>query len=421
MAAATQPAADANRPSGARRVLLILYILSVWFALSFVTNLIGPLLPTIIQDFRINYTLAGVLPFSFFLAYGIISIPASFLLEFHGPKATLLAAFAINVGGAALIGLDARYASTVTGLFLIGLGMASLQVVLNPLTRAVAGEQDFAFYSVLGQLVFGAASFLSPFTIPLIEELSQRLHVSHHQWTSFYLVFSGAFLVYLVLTLLIRVPPIALKDDERSGTWTVYAALLRHAVTWRYFLAIVAYVGTEQSIADWLSQFLQNYHGVPAITAGARTVGLFWGAMAVGCLCGMALLRMIDAQRVLRGATGAAAVCLAAALLGGKGLALVAFPLCGFMLSVMFSIIFSLALNSVTTHHGAFSGILCSGILGGAIIPFVIGWLADLAGLRTAMFLIFAPIGYMALISFWAQPLVRNRTVPFKELLKLGR
>lgn len=412
------PAAEGNRPWGARRALMILYILSVWFALSFVTNLIGPLLPTIIQDFRINYTLAGVLPFSFFLAYGIISVPASFVLEFQGPKATLITAFAINIAGAALIGLDARYASTVAGLFLIGLGMASLQVVLNPLTRAVAGEQDFAFYSVLGQLVFGGASFLSPFTIPLIAELSQRLHVAHHQWTSFYLLFSVAFLAYLLVTLVIRVPRIALKDDEKSGTWAVYGQLLRRAITWRYFLAIVAYVGTEQSIADWLSQFLQNYHGVPAVTAGARTVGLFWGAMAIGCLCGMALLRIVDAQRLLRGATIGAAICLAAALLGGKGLALVAFPLCGFTLSVMFSIIFSLALNSVASNHGAFSGILCSGILGGALIPFVIGWLADLAGLRAAMFLIFVPIGYMALISVWARPLVRNRTVAPKELLR---
>ncbi len=83
----------------------------------------------------------------------------------------------------------------------------------------------------------------------------------------------------------------------------------------------------------------------------------------------------------------------------------------------MFSIIFSLALNSMKTHHGAFSGILCSGILGGAFLPFIVGWLADLVGLRTAMFLIFVPIAYMAYISLWARPLVSNRTVKMREIL----
>jgi MFS transporter, FHS family, L-fucose permease len=406
-----------HEQSNTRRKLMILYILSVWFALSFVTNLIGPLLPTIIDDFHINYTLAGLLPFSFFLAYGIISIPASFLLEFRGPKATLQTACAINVAGAALIGFNTTYAATIAGLFLIGLGMASLQVVLNPLTRAVVGEQDFAFYSVLGQLVFGAASFLSPFTIRPIYAWSQAVGVGFPQWAAFYLIFAGAFLAYLVMTSCISVPHIAPKEEERAGTLAVYTQLLRSALTWKYFLAIIAYVGTEQSIADWLSQFLQDYHGAAAASVGAQTVALFWGAMSIGCLCGMILLRIVAAQRLLTAATVMLACTLLLALIGEKRTALIAFPLCGFMLSVMFSIIFSLALNSMKNHHGAFSGILCSGILGGAFLPFVVGWLADRAGLRTAMFLVFVPIAYMAYISLWARPLVSNRTVRIREIL----
>ena len=63
------------------RALVIVYILCVWFAISFVTNIIGPLMPIIIADFSLNLTLAGFLPFSFFLAYGVISIPAGSMVE----------------------------------------------------------------------------------------------------------------------------------------------------------------------------------------------------------------------------------------------------------------------------------------------------------------------------------------------------
>ena len=77
----------------------------------------------------------------------------------------------------------------------------------------------------------------------------------------------------------------------------------------------------------------------------------------------------------------------------------------------MWSIIFALALNSVAEHHDSFTGILCTGILGGALIPLAIGWLGDNIGLREAMFLILLLLAYIISISFWARPLTRNETV----------
>ena len=70
-------------------------------------------------------------------------------------------------------------------------------------------------------------------------------------------------------------------------------------------------------------------------------------------------------------------------------------------------------------HHGTFSGILCTGIAGGAIVPLVIGGLAELMGLRVAMFFLFITLGYILSIGIWAKPLVRNATVKrFGDLLK---
>src|SRR6185295_4681622 len=144
------------------RVLVICYIMLVWFVISFVTNLIGPLMPIIIRDFGLSLGLAGFLPFSFFLAYGVISIPAGMMVEAFGARAMLLAAFALNLAGALTIALLPGYLVVIGGLFVIGLGMAMLQVVINPLTRTAGGEAHFAFFSVMGQLVFGLASFVSP-------------------------------------------------------------------------------------------------------------------------------------------------------------------------------------------------------------------------------------------------------------------
>jgi fucose permease len=226
--------------------------------------------------------------------------------------------------------------------------------------------------------------------------------------------YAGAGLVFaafIALTAGIRLPKAELAEDERVGSLATYRELLRNRYVLLFFLGIVAYVGTEQGLADWMGQFLLVYHGVPAETTGAYEVSLFWGLMVIGCMLGLVLLKLLDSQLVLKIFGLGAVACVLGALLGPAHVALIAFPLCGFMLSVMWSIIFALALNSVAEHHGSFTGILCTGILGGALIPFGIGWLGDYFGLRAAMFLIFALLAYIISIGFWARPLTRNETV----------
>lgn len=87
----------------------------------------------------------------------------------------------------------------------------------------------------------------------------------------------------------------------------------------------------------------------------------------------------------------------------------------GFFASVMWSIVFSLALNSLKSNHGAFSGILCSGILGGAVVPLIVGVLGDLVGLRGGMSFVFLTLAYILSISFWAKPLIKNKTISLKK------
>jgi MFS transporter, FHS family, L-fucose permease len=396
------------------RALIIGYILSVWFVISFVTNIIGPLMPIIIRDFGLSLGLAGFLPFSFFLAYGVISIPAGILVERFGARAILLSAFALNLLGSVAIALLPSYLVVIGGLFVIGLGMAMLQVVINPLTRTAGGEAHFAFFSVLGQLVFGLASFVSPLAFAALMQRNAEA-----PWVSFYGAFAVVFALVIVITRGLPLPSVELKDDERAGTRKVYLQLLGDTHVRLFFLGIVAYVGTEQSLANWMSQFLSVYHGLSPTVEGAHAVASFWGLMSLGCLLGLVLLRLLDSRIVLAVFSGAALLCIAVALFGSARLAAWGFPVAGFFLSVMFSVIFSLALNSVPRHHGAFSGILCTGILGGALVPLLVGVLGDWLGLRLALTVLFVTVGYILGIGFWARPLVRNETVTLRRLMRL--
>jgi fucose permease len=102
------------------------------------------------------------------------------------------------------------------------------------------------------------------------------------------------------------------------------------------------------------------------------------------------------------------------ALFGPSMLSVVAFPLVGLFASVMWPIVISLSLNSVAEHHGSFTGILGTGIMGGAIVSVVIGRVGDYMGLRGGMALLYLTFGYVWSIGFWSKPLINNLTISTK-------
>jgi len=401
---------------------MIMLIMLIFFVISFLTNILGPIIPDIIKSFSLGIGLAGFLPFSFFIAYGIMSVPAGLLIEKYSEKTVMISAFALAFVGALMFALFPRFSVALPSLFIIGIGMAMLQVAINPLLRHSGGGENFAFYSVLAQLVFGLASFLSP---QLYSYLVHNLHSGNAsfiirlldpvvpvslEWASLYWVFAIVVLAIIVVIWITKFPKVELQEDEKIETGLAFRELLANKQVMLFFIGIFAYVGTEQGIANWASKFLQTYHGVDPATTGANVISYFWGLLTVGCLLGLLLLKLLDSRKVLLAFTTGAIISLAFALFGPADVSIYAFPISGFFLSVMWSVVFSLALNSVPAHHGSFSGILCTAILGGAVVPLVIGGIGEFVGLRLSMLLLFVTLGYIFSIGIWAKPLIANKT-----------
>jgi len=402
-------------------------IMLTFFVISFLTNIIGPLIPDIIKGFDLSLTLVALLPFAFFIAYGVMSIPSGMLIEKYKEKKVMAAAFLVSFAGSLLLAVFPNYLSAVLSLFLIGCGMAMLQVVINPLLRTSGGEEHYAFYSILAQLIFGLASFLSPLVYSgMVSKLQagesggwvgmlQSHTPGNLPWISLYWLFAIISLAMIIIILASRFPKVELSQDEKAGTIQTYKDLFKKRVVILYFLALFCYVGTEQGVANWISQFLSSYHGYDPQKTGAEVVAYFWGLMTAGGVLGLLMVKLMDSRKVLILFTALALICLTIALFGPGSWALVAFPMVGFFASVMYPIIFSLALNSVTEHHGSFAGILVTGIVGGAVIPLIVGWLGDMVGLRYGMLFIYVTMGYILSIGFWARPIVANKTISRKK------
>lgn len=412
-----------------RNYTLVILTFLIFFAISFLTNILGAINPNVSDSYTLSGTMTGLLPFSFFIAYGLMSIPAGMLIQRYGEKKCLIAAWILSFSGALLFSLIPVFPVFLFSLFLIGCGMAVLQTASYPLLRVAGGEEHFAFNSVIAQLVFGAASFLSPFVYSyLVTNLGSgisekdfiitvisRITPSGLPWASIYWIFTLISLVMAAIILQIPFPKVERKDDEIVGPWKTHGELFRQRIVILFFLGIFAYVGTEQGIANWISEFLRTYHGYRPEIEGARSVGLFWGLMTIGCFLGLLLLKLIDSKIVLRIFTASAIVILVFALFGSAKTALFCFPALGFCLSVMYAIIYSLALNSISKYHGSFAGILCSAIAGGAIFSLLVGKLKDLIGLQAGMMILIIPLAYILSLSYWAKPLISNATIKRKS------
>ncbi len=412
-----------------RNRYMVVLVFLMFFVMSLLTNILGPIVPDIISSFHVSLTAAGFLAFAFFIAYGVMSIPAGFMVERFAEKPVMIAAFLLGTIGSLSFALFPQYRVAMVSLFVIGAGMATLQVAINPLLRVSGGEENYAFNCTLAQLVFGSASFLSPriysyLVLHLGGDLSSqnlvvrvlgRLTPAGLPWASMYWIFAASTVLMIVVLSFSKFPRIEHTEEERAGSLEMYLSLARKPVVWMYFIAMFAYLGCEQGTADWISKFLYQYHGFDPHTTGATAVSWFWGLLTAGCSVGMLLLKIFDSRRVLIGACIGAVCGLSAALFGPANVSVIAFPAVGLFTSVMWPIVISLALNSVAEHHGSFSGILSTAIVGGAIVPVIIGGIGDRFGLRTGVGFLYVTFGFVMSVGFWAKPLISNATIRLKK------
>ena len=114
-------------PSTPRNRYMVAIVFLTFFVMSLLTNILGPIVPDIINSFSVSLAAAAFLPFSFFIAYGVMSIPAGFLVERFGEKPVMIAAFLVGTAGSLSFALHPSYRVAVFSLFVMGSGMATLQ------------------------------------------------------------------------------------------------------------------------------------------------------------------------------------------------------------------------------------------------------------------------------------------------------
>jgi len=398
-----------------RLALAFAAVTTLFFAWGFITSNNDPLIVALRAAFSLNYTEALLTQIVFFLAYGLLSLPAAWLTSRIGPVDMILGSLLLMALGCLLVVFSTNsgaFAPILAALFVLAAGFTALQVAANPLAADLGPPDRSHFrlnfaqaFNSLGVVIgvhFGSLVMLSDPALrrdadgPL--DASSRGDVLAAVDHAFMIMAALLGLLLLAFALLRGFlcraasahPPVPSGMFEAlRSRWAIFGAV-----------AIGLYVGAEVSIGSIMINFLNqpNVLGVPFETAGGFLANFYWGGALCGRIVGTILLMRLPAARLLA-VCGLAAALLCILVLVGEGpVAGFAALAIGFFNSIMFPTIFTLTLERSGVSQSSTSGLLCLAIFGGALLPIAVGTIADGFGLSAAF--IVPLLAYLFIASF---------------------
>ena len=435
-----------------------LYLLtSLFFMWGFITCLNDILIPHLKSLFELSYTMVMLIQFTFFGAYFLMSLPSGWLVGKIGYKKGIIAGLSITAVGALMFipaSIFISYAFFLSGFFVLASGITILQVAANPYV-AILGSPETASsrlnmtqaFNSLGTTIapiFGAMLILSDNAEEAVISASE--HASAVQ-----LPYVGiAVVLFLIAGIFVfaKLPTIQTgnknADENISGSAWQYRHLILGAV------GIFAYVGAEVSIGSFMINFFgEDYIAGFSEAEAAKYVALYWGGAMVGRFFGAVSLSDSNERlkNILTVVIAAFAILLAWYLTEEIQLAFIFFGFVilniiavrignnkpaktlavfaitatilvsvtvifsgmlsmwtliaiGLFNSIMFPTIFTLSIDGLGKHTSQGSGILVMAIVGGAIVPLIMGALADTIGLHSSFIITVICYAYIAFYGF---------------------
>ena len=407
--------------SGKNTTTVLLLVFAVFFILGGVTNINDLLVGKFRPMFQLSHAQANLVQMAFFIAYALFSIPAGIIMSKLGYIRTFVLGFVL-VAASALLFIPASAAGSFGGflvaLFCIGAGITVLQVAMNPVVTTLGPVETShsrltfaqAFNSIgVFLMVYGGATVLLGDAQPIDAATATAAQMQTYrveQGASIGTAYMWLAIVMLAIAALFWMFRSAL-DGAKAETTKVEGTLDLLRTNRRVqlgALGIFTYVGAEVAIGSNLIAYLgdQSVMGL-GLEAAGKLVAYYWLGALIGRLAGGFILRMFAPGRVLTTfALGAIALIALSAVSTGtvSGWALVAVGLCN---SLMFPTIFSLGTEGAGEQAPQASGIMCTAIVGGAIVPFLFGTVADVSdNLRLALIVPVVCYLFIAFFGVWA-------------------
>src|SRR5271163_3703425 len=402
---ANAPATTSGTPATYRSALVV--VTTLFFMWGFLTCLNDILVPHLKPIFDLSYAKIMFIQFAFFSAYFVFSVPMGKIVEWIGYKWTMVGGlFTMGVGALLFIPAAAvpSYPLFLFALMILAGGITALQVSANPYVAVLGPAKTASSRLNLAQAFNSLGTTIAPYigglfilsaapkSMDEIRQMSSEvLHAYRlQQASSIKLPYLALGLIAIALGIAIatfKLPPVP-AAERHSGDRSTHTHLWKYRQLVLGAIGIFVYVGAEVAIGS----FMVNYLSQPDIgnlteKLAAGYLSFYWGGAMVGRFIGSAILQKIRTGIVLGAAAIATSLLVGVSMLSTGPVAMWSIILVGLFNSVMFPSIFTLGIAELGPLTGEGSGIMIMAIVGGAIMPVLVGVLADRIGVHHSFIL----------------------------------
>ncbi len=358
-----------------------------------VADAMGPMADAVKSNYQLSNVMATLLTFFVFIAFALFSVPGGVLAARAGKKKLLLLGLGVNAVAVLIPSLMVPSFGLLLGcIFLLGVGTTYLQVAGNPIMRDVSMEGAYARNLSFAQFIKGVGSSASSYLVGLALLLPM---LGAMKWRAVFPIF---FVLMAVAFLAVSTLKIDEAPAEAPPSIGGSLALLKEPVFALAVLGIFLYVGAEVCMARFLKPAL-SAHGFAEDRAALLGPTLFFAMLTVGRLLGSGLLSVMEARNAFRLSAVLGALGAAAMIFGGTAGALVGPALAGLGFANIWPLLFSLTVEERPGRGSELSGLMCMAISGGAVVPLLMGRMADAGSLRLAFIVPLACFVYLMLLS----------------------
>jgi len=358
-------------------------------------DVVGPLTGLIKQEFQLSNLLAQMIPFMGFLMFGLLSIPIGVAQDNFGKKSILMTGLCLALFGLMipLIGRFSSYIALLAGILMLGAGATFLQVSGNPLMRDVSAQGKYSSNLSLAQFIKAIGS-LSGALIPL---------AAANYWNTDWKILFPVYSVFVLLTI-IWLWIIKIKDQNHEkvikATFASSIALLRKRYIFLMVLGIFLYVGAEVSMSSGLPIYLHDSFNLDIAKLGLLGTLFFFIALMTGRFLGAIILNWLPAKTFLKISVLISILGILGLFAGVQIIAMISIFLIGLGFANIFPLIFSITVETMPARSNELSGLMVAAIVGGALIPPIMGLVADLTSTLIAFIVPLVCILFILSLSF---------------------
>ena len=393
---ATRSSTPVEKPSSPSYLGPFLTVTVLFFIFGFIPNLNMALVPHLRSIFSspekpLPFALAMLAESAFFLAYFVFSSPTSKLIESIGYKRTMVVSLFIQVVGCLLFVPAAKMVSFplfLTAVFVVGAGVTALQTSVNPYVAILGPESSAPVRLTLAQALNSLGGSIAPliagaYILTDPSKVSTKAAIANTVRGP-YIAIAGGLLILGVAVIFMNLPAIQQTQAFRpakEGDPILSRSIWGYKHTVLGAIGIFLYVGVEVGLASIAVNYFKT-QGIDSAKTASFLVSLYWFGALIGRLLGSWMLTKIQAGKLL-GIFGFAATAMILVSMFSSGpVAIWSLVLCGFFNSIMFPNIFALGIAGLGPMTSKGSGLIMTAVVGGAVVPALIGWVADKAGIQ---------------------------------------